>query len=334
MKAKNSTSFSKLLTLPIIALTLLTSGWADNLQGQCKPSIKIDGKISLVDGVQHFPFWLHSGQTLAIASSVHSISVIEFDQVGASLEFANVLSITSTTPVAVPSGKVWKVESALRASTSSTYTSMTFQNTGTYTFVVPGCAEQICIEAWSGGGGGGGGYYRNTSPYPIAAGGGGGGGGYGSECFTVTPGDTYTVTVGAGGAAGNNQQGGGGSGGAGTNGGQSSVGTLLVVTGGQGGTGGTASGSSGTGGTGGTGGTTTALNMAPGAVGLNGTWLLNNWPPSGAGGAGGNGGAGGGSVTGNGTGLPGSSPGGGGGGGAYLSGSGGKGGDGKVIISW
>lgn len=330
---KMNSTFFKFLTTPFAILALFSAIWSGDLHAQCKPSIKVDGAISLIDGVQHFPFWLHTGQTLAIASSVNSISVIEFDQVGNSLEFAGVLSITSTTPTAVPEGKVWKVESALRATNSSTYTSVTFQNPGTFTFVVPGCAEQICIEAWSAGGGGGGGYYRNVSPFPIAAGGGGGGGGYGAECFSVTPGDSYTVTVGAGGTGGNNTQGGGGSGGTGNSGGQSGVGSLLVVSGGQGGGGGSTSGSSGTGGIGGPGGTTSALNKAPGAAGINGSWLTNQWPPSGPGGAGGNGGAGGASVT-NTNGLTGSNPGGGGSGGSNSSGTGGKGGDGKVIISW
>ncbi|MCC6600784.1 MAG: hypothetical protein IT223_08930, partial [Crocinitomicaceae bacterium] len=150
---------------------------------QCKPAIKIDGNINVVDANDRFgvplPFWLKEGQTLSVSSSVHSISVIEFSVNGSSLEFSQILSITSPTPVSVPSGKVWKLESVSKSNNSSSYQSATF-SPGTFTWTVPSCAEQICVEAWAGGGGGGG-NYNSGSPYATGAG--GGGGGFGSQCF-------------------------------------------------------------------------------------------------------------------------------------------------------
>src|SRR3954469_22605891 len=78
----------------------------------------------------------------------------------------------------------------------------TFTTSGTYT--VPAGVTSITVEVW-GGGGAGGGYqtFKNTFA------GGGSGGGYVRTVMSVTAGQTYTVTVGAGGT---------GSNGAGTNG--------------------------------------------------------------------------------------------------------------------
>lgn len=131
-----------------IAVTSSALLFESSATAQCDPAIKVDDKITVLNSNLHFPFWLHSGQTLGIASIVQSISVIEFTETGTALEYGQVLSITSNTPVAVPEGKVWKVEAALEAKNSSTYKSTNYPNPGTFTFVVPGCAEQICIEAW------------------------------------------------------------------------------------------------------------------------------------------------------------------------------------------
>jgi hypothetical protein len=65
------------------------------------------------------------------------------------------------------------------------------------TFVVPGGIYSVEVEMAGGGGGGGGRLYNGTRGC-----GGGGGGGYLRAVVAVTPGDTLTVTVGAGGAAG------------------------------------------------------------------------------------------------------------------------------------
>lgn len=105
-----------------------------------------------------------------------------------------------------------------------------FTSPGTYDWTVPPCVTSITVKVWGAGGGGGGAIaiLRNSSdPEACAGAGGGGGGGYTSQTFTVTPGQTYTITVGAGGT--------GGAGGAGTwNGGITTQPT-------QGGTGGTSS---------------------------------------------------------------------------------------------
>lgn len=67
-------------------------------------------------------------------------------------------------------------------------TSQTFTSNGTYT--VPAGVTQLVVECWGGGGAGGG---ATGNP---AAGGGGGGGAYVKSTVNVTPGTTYTVTVG------------------------------------------------------------------------------------------------------------------------------------------
>lgn len=290
---------------------------------QCKPMIKIDGKATVVNpnddfGIR-FPFWMTSGQTLAVGSSVSSISIIEFEENGISLEYSGVLSFTSSSPVQVPSGKVWKLESAQIDNNSSTYKRVTF-SAGTYAWQVPACAEEICIEVWGGGGGGSG----NWTSGGLSSGAGGGGGGFGSGCFVVAPGTPFSITVGQGGA-------GGAANANGANGGNTNVGSLISATGGLGGT------ISSTGGAGGAGGTSPALSNAPGASGSPGIPSTNP-AASGRGGAAGNGGEGGESASGSaGNGLPGSNPGGGGSGGQRFNSSGytgGKGGDGRVIISW
>lgn len=295
---------------------------------QCKPSIKVDDKITLVNEYDDFglrlPLWLKAGQTLAVGSSVHSISIIEFEESGSSLEYSQVVSITSSTPQAVPTGKVWKVESVVKENNSSSYRSATF-GAGTFSWTVPACAEQICIEAWGGGGSGSSTYY----PGALAGskpGAGGGGGGFGSGCFTVIPGTVYEVIVGEGapGVTGTSSSPFGFNG---QTGGSSSVGNLIIAYGGGGGI------VSSVGGTGGTGGTSPAASNAQGASGKSAGNVVNYSQPSGGGGAGGNGGAGGGPTTG--VGAPGVAPGGGGSGSSTSTGNvSGRGGDGRIIITW
>jgi hypothetical protein len=71
----------------------------------------------------------------------------------------------------------------------------TFSQTQTFTssstFTAPAGVTSIVVEAWGGGGRGG----RLTT---AGVAGGGGGGGYARRAITVTPGNNYTVTVGAG----------------------------------------------------------------------------------------------------------------------------------------
>jgi hypothetical protein len=297
------------------------------LNAQCKPMIKIDGVATVVNENDDFglslPYWMSESHTLAAGSSVASISVLEFTVSGSALEFSQVKMVTSTSGETVPSGKVWKIESIAKQNNSSSYKNVTFSSGGTYTWTVPGCAEEICIDMWGAGGAGGG----SAAVSGSFTGSGGGGGGYGTQCFAVTPSTTYTIVVGTGGA-GTTVNGG--------TGGTSSVtgtGISMTVTGGNGGTQGTTSGS----GAVGTGGTSTATSSSQGASGKAGCVNVLSIH-CGAGGAGANGGAGAAGVTSgpNTTGLSGVAPGGGGSGGSYgsLATIGGNGADGKVIISW
>jgi len=82
------------------------------------------------------------------------------------------------------------VNAALDSAVTVTYTS-------SGNFVVPAGVTSIMVEAWGGGGGGGG---RANSGSGGA--GGGGGGAYARDTVTVVPGNTYSVTVGAGGPGG------------------------------------------------------------------------------------------------------------------------------------
>jgi len=308
----------------IIIFFLIQFAAFNNAFSQCKPIIKIDGKATVVNSNDDFgltlPFWLRELQTLAIGSSVSSISVIEFTANGTTLEFSQVLNVTSTSGVPVPAGKVWKIESIAKLNNSSGYKSATF-GAGTFTWNVPACAEEICIEMW-GAGGGGGGYSSSRG------GGGGGGGGYGSQCFAVTPNTTYNITVGIGGGGGLGTT----TGSPGSQGGTTTVSGpafTMSATGGSGGASGATM-------AGGAGGSSTASSNATGATGNNGC-APNTLTICGAGGAGANGGAGGIGVTVSSNGNPGTIPGG-GGSGSYHSGSvnyfGGDGAHGKVIITW
>ena len=145
------------------------------------------------------------------------------------------------------------------------------QATSSTTFVVPVGITSLRIRVVGGGGGGG------TNGY--SGGGGGGGGGYAHGVFTVSPGTSYALTVGAGG-------------GVNANGGTTSFGSLISATGGTTGNSGGAGGT-GTGGTvqrtGGTGGAT-GDGYSGGGGGGAGSHLGNG----GAGGAGNNGRRGGG----------------------------------------
>ncbi|MCC6599774.1 MAG: hypothetical protein IT223_03775 [Crocinitomicaceae bacterium] len=274
---------------------------------QCQAYIMIDGMAASPTGLP-LPIWLHEGQTISMNAAVSLISALEFTLNGTALEFSQALSITSLQTV--PTGKVWKIESVIKLPMNGTVVSSAAYNTaGTHTFTVPVCTNYICIEAWGAGGGGGGGAGSTQNA------GGGGGGGYGAGCYTVTPGSSISVVVGAGGTAGAS---GGGTGG---NGGSSSVGSLITATGGNGATV-----------TGGTGGASSApINTTGGNGGNGGTGSCN----AGGGGVGANGGNGG--TPGCNTGGTGGTPGGGGGGGNVNGGTpynGGKGGVGAVKITW
>src|SRR5690606_12530364 len=65
-------------------------------------------------------------------------------------------------------------------------------------WTAPAGVTEATVEAW---GGGGGGYGRSEDTSAVHRGAGGGGGAYAQSTLTVTPGDSYTVTVGQGGPA-------------------------------------------------------------------------------------------------------------------------------------
>lgn len=241
----------------------------------------------------------------------------------------------------------------------------TWSKSQTFAFIVPSNVNELIILASGGGGGGGGaGSSGSTSIW-------GGGGGAGATPQRVTalvvPGETISITVGAGGVSGAGATNASGvTGGSGTN--TRIIGSLInyTILGGIGGVGGNST----TAGLGGTTYNSTSIGgMTPVTPGGNGSLASGGvvpagqngqgntfWPVGGTGGtggtsvgpAGGGGGAGFG-VGGNGAnGLTGSTPppptspidGGGGGGGAgfnnttALQGSGATGGTGKAIITW
>jgi hypothetical protein len=111
-----------------------------------------------------------------------------------------------------------------------------YATAGSYTMAVPAGVFTLTMELY-GGGGGGGGSTGTGSPGAtgtIGGGGGGGGGGYVKNKVSVKPGQTVSITVGAGGS-------GGSQGGTGGTGGTSSVnvnGMSYYAAGGSGGTGG------------------------------------------------------------------------------------------------
>lgn len=206
--------------------------------------------------------------------------------------------------------------------------SKTFTSSGSFT--VPKGITSITIETWGGGGAGGG----VGAIFSSKGGGGGGGGGYNKVSnYGVTPGNTYTITVGAGGNA--------SWGGDGGSGGDSYFGSSVCLA--SGGEGGKANnGAGGTGGNGlyngGNGKNGTSGNAGGGAssagTGSNGNNATGR-PGANAVTGGGKGGDGG---SGYAAGSAGADPGGGGGGaecgglgGAF---SGGSGGNGKVIVTY
>lgn len=227
--------------------------------------------------------------------------------------------------------------SEAQAQTVDTYNANT-------TWTAPANVYTVQVECWGAGGGGGAG-----TGNPAGGGGGAGGAYVKSTTVNVTPGVTYTVTVGVGGTVGSTTAGGiGGSSWFGAT-------STILATGGAGGALASSSSSSATGATasttgsvgatinkGGNGGTGSGGNSAGGggssastaaATANNGGVTTGGTAPTG-GAAGGNGG----STTGNGgTGNTGTQPGGGGGGGRAGNGTnraGGEGGDGRVRITY
>jgi hypothetical protein len=105
----------------------------------------------------------------------------------------------------------------------------TYTTSGSSTWTAPGCVSTVTVQCWGGGGSGASGGFNGG----YFDGGGGGGGAYASSVLSVTPGNTYSLVVGAGGitnCAGNTYV-------PGQNGGNSAFGSNLVVAAGGGGAG-------------------------------------------------------------------------------------------------
>jgi hypothetical protein len=168
----------------------------NNLFGQTEPILIIDGQnVTFKSGVS-FPFWLKAGQTINIGTNVKFVSILEFNVDSSNLKYNQTISLNSLQTV--PASKTWKIEAVamlLDVNSTSGFSNLTgpsifssprtYSTEGNYTFVVPPGVSRICVEAWGPGA-------------PVNQFGGGGGGGYGYSCFSVVPGDSYSLRVGAG----------------------------------------------------------------------------------------------------------------------------------------
>lgn len=118
------------------------------------------------------------------------------------------------------------VQSTAAIAPSAIPTTQVFGASGTFT--VPANVTRLRVTVVGGGGGGSAGWQTGTGqcgdPIVYSSGGGGGSGGTAIGVYSVTPGQTYSVTVGSGGTGSNT-----GNGSAGT---ASSFGALLSATGG------------------------------------------------------------------------------------------------------
>ncbi len=212
----------------------------------------------------------------------------------------------------------------------------TYTTAGSYTWVAPAGVTSVKVEVWGGGGGGGGDSTSGTN----GAGGGGGGAYARLDSYAVTPGNSYTLVVGAAGTAGSSSNGNGGAGGAS----YFVDAATLNAAGGSGGTG----GSSGAGGAGGAAGATGDAKYSGGSGATGATAGGGGGGSGGSASAGNNGGnpTGATAVTGGGPGgdggngnvgnAPASGPGGGGGGGddGGQDRAGGAGYAGQVIVRY
>lgn len=182
----------------------------------------------------------------------------------------NGITISDTGALVLPSGT-----NSQRPSQASTLAS--FTSVGTTSWTCPAGVYSVEVLVVAGGGGGG----------AWVGGGGGGGGVIYRPAFSVTPGTTYTVTVGAGGDGEFNPGGYGGMPRA-TNGGNSVFGSLTAIGGGRGGSWSPYPPTSGGSGGGAGHGTGAAGTPGQGFAGGNGRGdSPNGYPTGGGGGAGG-----------------------------------------------
>ncbi len=208
-----------------IFLTTLIFLFIHKLDAQ---SILINNDTVVFSSPVTLPYWIPTGTSITILDSINSISIVEFTDSASTLNYSRAISVSKRNgPQLVPNGKTWKIEAiglkyqlsqagfsnSANFGTSVTGVSktvssilpsiltspITFNTPGTYNWTVPTGVFNICVEVWGGGGNGG------TNPqatFNAIASMGGGGGGYGYQCFSVTPGTSYLVTIaGAGGTS-------------------------------------------------------------------------------------------------------------------------------------
>ncbi len=252
-------------------------------------------------------------------------------------------STPALAPTPVPTSTPALTSAPALASTpelaSESTISQTFDTPGEHTFTVPQGVTEITLKLWGAGGAGGAGFRQGQT---NRSGGGGGGGAFRTETISVTPGETISITVGAGGTPVS------GSGNSGEGGGSSVLeydGLTLTASGGDGGENAT-SGDRGSSGAGGSGATDGTFHGGDGADGTQnggggggssaGTASDGQHADGTTGGAavaeGGGGGDG--ATEAGADGSPGSTPGGGGGGGRGNNGLGAAGADGQVILTY
>ena len=122
-------------------------------------------------------------------------------------------------------------DSSSSGSTINTGGAQEFTSNGTFT--VPAGVTKIWVTACGAGGGGGGCLYSSDAEYTVYDGNGGNGGAaVKRQPFSVTPGQSIAITIGAGGAIGSNSS---GTPTAGSTGGSTVVGSLITLPGGYGG---------------------------------------------------------------------------------------------------
>ena len=206
-------------------------------------SILINSDTVVFSSPVTLPYWIPTGTSITLLDSINSISIVEFTDSASTLNYSRAVSISKRNgPQLVPNGKTWKIEaiglkhqlSQAGLSNSSNFgtsvtgvtktinsilptiltSPLTFSSSGTFDWTVPTGVFNICVEIWGGGGDGG---PLGTPSYQATPGMGGGGGGYGYQCFSVTPGTRYIVTIGG-------------------PGGNSSLGNLISASGGTAGT--------------------------------------------------------------------------------------------------
>ena len=110
-----------MLSLPFVVSALI---YCSSVFAQTTPTVLIDGQAVQATTFSQSPYWLHSGQTLAIGNKVVSVSVLQFHIMpsagtGKTLQFDSIINVTALQTV--PVGKGWKIESVALDPTASSF---------------------------------------------------------------------------------------------------------------------------------------------------------------------------------------------------------------------